>query len=71
MISASVVGAGIAGGLTGLFQIALPAPHGGIFTMLLVNDSTVSYMGLYALAIVIGAIVTGVLYGLMKKPIQK
>ncbi|WP_078395167.1 PTS fructose transporter subunit IIABC [Shouchella patagoniensis] len=71
VISASVVGAGIAGGLTGLFQIALPAPHGGVFTMFLVNESTFSYIGLYALAIVIGAVVTGVLYGLIKKPIQK
>lgn len=71
VISASVVGAAIAGGLTGYFQIALPAPHGGIFTLLLVNNSTVSYMGLYALAIIIGAIVTGVLYGIMKRPLEK
>ncbi|MED4130257.1 fructose-specific PTS transporter subunit EIIC [Shouchella miscanthi] len=70
VISASVIGAAIAGGLTGLFQITLPAPHGGVFTMLLVNDSTFSYMGLYALAIIIGAIVTGVLYGMMKRPID-
>ncbi|AIC93762.1 MULTISPECIES: PTS fructose transporter subunit IIABC [Shouchella] len=70
VISASVIGAAIAGGLTGLFQITLPAPHGGVFTMLLVNDSTFSYMGLYALAIIIGAIVTGVLYGIMKRPID-
>ncbi|MFB4213853.1 fructose-specific PTS transporter subunit EIIC [Shouchella sp. JSM 1781072] len=71
VISASVVGAAIAGGLTGLFQISLPAPHGGIFTMLLVNDSTLSYMGLYAVAILTGAIVTGILYGIMKRPLEK
>ncbi|GAF19030.1 PTS system, fructose-specific IIA component [Bacillus sp. JCM 19046] len=71
VITASVIGAGIAGGLTGLFQIALPAPHGGVFTLLLVNNSTISYIGLYALAIVIGAIVTGVIYGIIKRPLEK
>ncbi|AST98430.1 PTS fructose transporter subunit IIABC [Shouchella clausii] len=70
VISASVVGAAVAGGLTGLFHIQLPAPHGGIFTMFLVNESTWSYIGLYALAIVIGAIVTGIIYGIIKKPIE-
>ncbi|WP_413375435.1 fructose-specific PTS transporter subunit EIIC [Alkalihalobacillus sp. 1P02AB] len=70
VISASVIGAAVAGGLTGLFQIALPAPHGGIFTMFLVNGSTFSYIGLYALAILIGSVITGVIYGVIKKPIS-
>ncbi|KGA99010.1 PTS fructose transporter subunit IIC [Alkalihalobacillus alcalophilus ATCC 27647 = CGMCC 1.3604] len=70
VISASVIGAAVAGGLTGLFQIALPAPHGGIFTMFLVNGSSFSYIGLYALAILIGSVITGVIYGIIKKPIS-
>ena len=71
VISASVIGAAVAGGLTGLFQIALPAPHGGVFTMFLVNGSNFSSIGLYALAIIIGSLITAVIYGLIKQPLTE
>ncbi|GAF66093.1 PTS system transporter subunit IIC [Bacillus sp. TS-2] len=71
VITASVIGAAVAGGLTGLFQITLPAPHGGIFTMFLVNGTSLSYVGLYALAIIIGSFITAVIYGIIKQPLQE
>ncbi|WP_059104576.1 PTS fructose transporter subunit IIABC [Shouchella shacheensis] len=67
VLTASVIGSAIAGGLTGAFQIGIPAPHGGIFVMGLANDSSLPHIGLYALAIVIGAIVAGIILGLLKK----
>jgi fructose PTS system EIIBC or EIIC component len=63
VIPASVIGAAVAGALTMMFHIGLPAPHGGVFVIGIVQGNPL----LYALAILIGAIVTGVLVGLLKK----
>jgi PTS system fructose-specific IIC component len=51
-----------------LFDIALRAPHGGIFVMGLV-DGGMSKVLLYALAIIAGSIVTALMAGLLKKKI--
>ncbi|MED4209221.1 fructose-specific PTS transporter subunit EIIC [Priestia megaterium] len=64
VIPASVIGAAVAGALTMMFHIGLPAPHGGIFVIGIVQGNPL----LYALAILIGAIVTAVLVGVLKKP---
>lgn len=64
VIISSVIGSAIAGGLTMFFHIGLRAPHGGIFVIPFVNGSA----WLYILAVLIGAIITGVIYGLWKKP---
>ncbi len=66
VIPSFVVGSALAGGLVGAVGIKLLAPHGGIFVVLLL-----SYPLLYLLFIIIGAIVSGVIYGLVKKPITK
>jgi PTS system fructose-specific IIC component len=47
-----------------MFHIGLPAPHGGVFVIGIVQGNPL----LYALAILIGAIVTAVLVGVLKKP---
>ena len=65
IIPASVAGAAVTGGLTMLFDIGLRAPHGGIFVMGLVDGGVMSIL-LYALAIISGTIVTGLLVGLFK-----
>ncbi|MBB6449632.1 PTS system fructose-specific IIC component [Geomicrobium halophilum] len=71
VIPASVAGAMVAGGLTGLFQVTMPAPHGGIFTMWLVNDFSPMHIGLYAIAIITGAIVTGMILGFIRKKAEE
>lgn len=63
VIPASVIGAAVAGALTMMFHIGLPAPH-GVFVIGIVQGNPL----LYALAILIGAIVTAVLVGVLKKP---
>jgi fructose PTS system EIIBC or EIIC component len=65
VIPSAVIGSAIAGALTMLFGIGLRAPHGGIFVIPLVDGNPL----LYALAIIIGSIVTALLVGLLKKKV--
>lgn len=61
VIGSSVIGSAIAGGLTQLWKVNVPAPHGGIFVTPLANKPL-----LYLLAVVIGAVISGVIYGVWK-----
>ncbi|NLP52238.1 PTS fructose transporter subunit IIABC [Bacillus sp. RO1] len=63
VIPSVVVGSAIAGALTMLFGIGLPAPHGGLFVIPIVTGG----IFMYVLAIIIGAAVTAVMVGLLKK----
>lgn len=63
-IGSSVVGAAIAGGLTQLWDVTIPAPHGGIFVVTLSNHP---FLFLGALAI--GAVISAVILGLWRKPV--
>ena len=65
-IPSFIVGSALTGGLVGAFEIKLLAPHGGIFVIPLVSQPI-----LYLVFILIGAIVSGVIYGLLKKDITK
>ena len=56
VIPASIIGSGIAGGLSMLFGVQLPAPHGGLFVLPVVTNPV-----MYLLAIVIGSVVTAVI----------
>ncbi|MFD2616346.1 PTS fructose transporter subunit IIABC [Terrilactibacillus laevilacticus] len=67
VIVSSVIGAAVAGGLALFFKIGLQAPHGGIFVAFFVNGNPV----LYILSIIIGALITGLVYGVWKKPIEQ
>ncbi|MFC7365860.1 MULTISPECIES: PTS fructose transporter subunit IIABC [Bhargavaea] len=67
VIPASIGGAAVTGALTMLFDISLRAPHGGIFVMGLVDGGVMKVL-LYAAAIIIGAIITAFLAGMLKKP---
>lgn len=66
VIISCVAGSAVAGAITMAFGITLPAPHGGMFVIPLVNKPL-----LYILAILIGSIVTAVIVGVWKKPIEK
>ena len=62
MIPCFVVGSSIAGSLSMLFNVSLPAPHGGIVVMFLSN-----HVWYYMLAVLIGAVITAGLVGTFKR----
>jgi PTS system fructose-specific IIC component len=66
VIPASVVGGALTGALSMFFGCKLMAPHGGLFVMLIPN--AINHALLYLLAIVVGSVVTGVLYAVLKRP---
>lgn len=65
VIASCIIGSSIAGALSMLFGIHLPAPHGGLFVIPLVNKPL-----LYILAILIGSAVTAAMLGIWKKKVQ-
>lgn len=67
VLPSAIIGSAIAGALAMVFGIGLPAPHGGVFVIPVVQGNAF----LYLLAILSGAIVTALLVGFLKKPIQE
>ncbi|MFS0637533.1 fructose-specific PTS transporter subunit EIIC [Mesobacillus foraminis] len=67
VLPSAMAGSAVAGGLTMLFGISLRAPHGGVFVVPLVDGG----WPMYLLAIFIGSIVTAILLGILKKPVQE
>jgi PTS system fructose-specific IIC component len=65
VIPSAIVGSAVAGGLSMLFQVKLPAPHGGIFVL-----PVVTHPFLYALSIIIGTIITALMVGLLKRKVE-
>ncbi|OJG28706.1 PTS system, Fru family, IIC component [Enterococcus caccae] len=65
-IPSFVVGSALAGGLVGGFGIRLLAPHGGIFVALLLSHPL-----LYLVFIAIGAVVSALVLGIVKKPVPQ
>ncbi|EUJ61557.1 PTS fructose transporter subunit IIABC [Listeria fleischmannii] len=63
VITSSVIGSAIAGALTQIWTINVPAPHGGIFVAPLANKPV-----LFIVAILIGMVIAGLIYGFWKKP---
>lgn len=61
-IPSFLIGSAITGGFVGGLGIRLMAPHGGIFVVPLLNHPL-----MYLLLIAIGAIISGVIFGLLKK----
>ncbi|HGC9092803.1 TPA: fructose-specific PTS transporter subunit EIIC [Streptococcus agalactiae] len=61
-IPSFIIGSALTGALVGLAGIKLMAPHGGIFVIALTSNPL-----LYILFILIGAVVSGVLFGLFRK----
>ena len=65
-IPSFILGSAVAGGLVGLANIKLMAPHGGIFVIALTSNAL-----LYLVFVLVGAIVSGVVYGYLRKPLEK
>lgn len=61
-IPSFIAGSALAGALVGLSGIKLLAPHGGIFVIALTSNPL-----LYLVFIAIGAVVSGILYGTLRK----
>lgn len=66
IIPACILGSSVAGGLAMVFGNQLPAPHGGIFVIPLVAN-----WPMYIVAIAVGSLVSALIIGLTKKPIQE
>jgi len=66
VIPSVMAGSAVAGGLSMMFNIGLRAPHGGLFVVPLVDGAWLLYLA----AILIGAAVTAVLLGIIKKPVN-
>ena len=62
-IPSFVAGSALTGALVGLAGLKLMAPHGGIFVIALTSNPL-----LYILFVLIGAVVSGILFGLLRKP---
>ena len=65
-IPSFIVGSALTGALVGMAGIKLMAPHGGIFVFALTSNAL-----LYLLFILIGAVVSGILFGFLRKPLDK
>ncbi|WP_410514625.1 fructose-specific PTS transporter subunit EIIC [Paenibacillus sp. BR2-3] len=65
IIPAFMIGSGVTGALSMVFDATLRAPHGGIFVLAVPN--AISPVFMYLIAIVIGTVVTALLVNLFKK----
>ncbi|WP_179395338.1 PTS fructose transporter subunit IIABC [Lacticaseibacillus absianus] len=65
IIGSSVIGSAIAGGLTQVFGVNVPAPHGGIVALALTDQK----LG-FIVSLLVGAIIAGVLLGVWR-PVAK
>ena len=61
-IPSFIAGSALTGALVGLAGLKLMAPHGGIFVIALTSNPL-----LYILFVLIGAVVSGILFGLLRK----
>ncbi|AZP04571.1 PTS fructose transporter subunit IIABC [Jeotgalibaca ciconiae] len=66
VITSSIVGSAIAGGLTQLWNVAIPAPHGGIFVIGLAENPL-----MFLLTLVIGMVISATILGLWKNKTVK
>ncbi len=64
VITSSIIGSAIAGGLTQLWQVSIPAPHGGIFVIGLAEQPL-----MFILTLLIGMVISAVILGLWKKKV--
>ena len=61
-----MIGSGVAGALSMLFNCTLMAPHGGIFVFPVVGNAL-----MYLAALVIGTLVSAGLLGVLKKKVEE
>ncbi|AIQ62830.1 PTS fructose transporter subunit IIC [Paenibacillus stellifer] len=62
VLTSCIIGSAVAGGLTQLWHINIPAPHGGIFVAALANHAL-----LFMLSVIIGSVISALILGVWKK----
>jgi fructose PTS system EIIBC or EIIC component len=67
VIPSMMVGSAVAGALSMMFGIGLRAPHGGFFVVPLVENGVLQYV----IAILAGSLISAILLGILKKPLNK
>lgn len=65
VIPSCMVGSAVAGALTSLFNVACPAPHGGIFTFAVCDNPL-----LYIVALIAGSVAGAFMLALLKKNVK-
>ncbi|CCI85536.1 PTS family fructose/mannitol porter component IIBC [Lactobacillus pasteurii DSM 23907 = CRBIP 24.76] len=65
VIGSSVVGSAIGGALAQLWQVNVPAPHGGLWVVLLIRNAP-----FFIASLLIGMVIAGTIYGLWRKPAE-
>lgn len=66
VLPACILGSGVAGGLSMLFNCTLMAPHGGIFVFPVVGNAL-----MYVVALVAGTLISAILLGALKKNVME
>lgn len=66
VLPACILGSGVAGGLSMLFNCTLMAPHGGIFVFPVVGNAL-----MYVVALVAGTLISTILLGALKKNVME
>lgn len=66
VIGSSILGAAVAGGLTQLWNVAIPAPHGGLFVITLAQNPF-----MFILSLIIGSVISGILLGVWRPKIEE
>ncbi|GAB2023134.1 fructose-specific PTS transporter subunit EIIC [Pseudolactococcus yaeyamensis] len=61
-IPSFILGSAVTGGLVGALGIKLMAPHGGIFVIALTSNPV-----MYLVAVAIGAVISGLVFGILRK----
>ncbi|MDN2453934.1 fructose-specific PTS transporter subunit EIIC [Lactobacillus sp. UCMA15818] len=61
VIGSCIIGSVIGGGLAQLWKVSVPAPHGGLWVVLLMHNPLY-----FVLALIIGSVVAGTIYGVWK-----
>ncbi|OCF94543.1 fructose-specific PTS transporter subunit EIIC [Gilliamella sp. wkB308] len=69
VIPCCIIGGAITGGMALAFGSTLMTPHGGLFALAI--PGVVNPVGGYLLSIVVGSVIAGVAYALIKKPESK
>ncbi|MEK3902048.1 PTS fructose transporter subunit IIABC [Paenibacillus sp. FSL R7-0179] len=65
VLTSCILGSAVAGGLTQLWNLNVPAPHGGVFVAFLSSNAA-----LFLLSVLIGSVISGLILGLWKKPVE-
>ena len=67
VIGSSIVGSAVGGGLSQFWLTSVPAPHGGIFTMLALGENRLMLL----IAVAIGTVISALILGFWKKPVEE